>query len=132
MEEKDTWYWKSNNALPLISATIQITMEETERQHNYLLQLKNATYYIDKNLAHRITTFYQSQLDNIMHYEEQLCSWLTKIEIHNDNTKMVEISDLLRKVKKLKTLSQSIIQTAALIVLVENEDSFVGSSLNQI
>jgi len=103
--------WQPIEAFPLFSATIQVMLEETEQQHNYILWLKKKGHQIEKELIKRIVSFYQTQLGNGMYYEEQLQRWASS---NNDvSTKMLgPIFDLLDKLGAVKKTSHSIIEIA--------------------
>jgi hypothetical protein len=103
--------WQPLEAFPLFSATIQVMLEETEQQHNYILWLKNKGHQIEKELIKRIVSFYQAQLGNAMYYEEQLQRWASSNS--GASTKMLgPIFDLVDKLGTVKKTSYSFIETA--------------------
>jgi hypothetical protein len=112
MDDNYSFSWQSVDALPLFSATIEVMLEETEKQHHYILYLKNGTYQIEKELINRIINFYKKQLDKVMYYEEQLRRWLINItSSSNLNEKTLSnISELARKTETIKKISHSIIE----------------------
>lgn len=112
MDDNCIFNWQSVDALPLFSATLEVMLEETEQQHHYIQYLKNGTYQIEKGLIKRIVTFYQTQLDKVMYYDEQLQRWLSEASKRSNNKLLNDISELKKIVEVIKKLSHSIITLA--------------------
>lgn len=130
MDGNSIFNWQSVDALPLFSATIEVMLEETEQQYHYIQYLKNGTYQIEKELVTRIITFYQTQLDKVMYYDEQLQRWLSGVNKKSNGKLLDDISELKGIVEVIKRLSHSII-TLANEVDVEEGDNATELTVNK-
>ena len=112
MDDNCVITWHSVDALILFSATIDVMLEETKQQLHYMRHLKNGIYQVEKCLITRIIGFYQSQLNKVMYYDEQLQRWLRDASQNFDGELLNDISKLKQTVEIVKQLSQSIIEHA--------------------
>lgn len=120
--------WQSIDALPLFASSIEVTLEETEQQHHFILCLNNGGYQIEEILISRIIRFYKEQLDKVMYYEAQLEKWL--YDSAGSTVEKSSILGLSKKINDIKLLNYSIINLATKLDTNKNTNKILTADKN--
>jgi recombinational DNA repair ATPase RecF len=104
--------WQPISQLPLLVALLEGILAATTEQHQTFMAVQNTPHVLDDRLVNQAIKAYQTQLEFIAIYEQQLTRWQAE---SLTNAQQEEVTRLQSKLQQIIQLSQEILELLSII-----------------